>query len=162
MDITLLVVTWFSAIFILNQYEVSQESDSSYEESSLLVKTNSGTVRGHMEEESVRVFRGIPFAAPPVGDLRWSEPQPAVSWEGVRDATEFGADCLQALGPIGSRKIEKSEDCLYLNGRERRTRTGHGLDPRLQAYGGPLYADSDRPGDDQLPAGHKVSLHTLV
>ena len=115
MNSTLLVVTWFSAIFILNQCEVSQESDSSYEESSLLVETNSGTVRGHMEEESVRVFRGIPFAAPPVGDLRWREPQPAVSWEGVRDATEFGADCLQALGPIGSRKIEKSEDCLYLN-----------------------------------------------
>lgn len=115
MNSNLLVVTWFSAIFILNQCEVSQQSDSSYEESSLLVKTNSGTVRGHMEEESVRVFRGIPFAAPPVGDLRWSEPQPAVSWEGVRDATEFGADCLQALGPIGSRKIEKSEDCLYLN-----------------------------------------------
>ena len=55
----------------------------------------------------VRVFKGIPFAAPPVGDLRWQPPQPAASWEGVRAGGEFGEICLQGQGG--------SDDCLYLN-----------------------------------------------
>lgn len=80
-----------------------------------LVKTSYGSVQGRLEVDSVRVFKGIPFAAPPVGDLRWSPPQPAESWEGVRDATEFGADCMQPSGGIGSGPGPKSEDCLYLN-----------------------------------------------
>jgi para-nitrobenzyl esterase len=68
----------------------------------------------------VRVFRGIPFAAPPVGDLRWKAPQPAAKWEGVRKGDEFGPRCMQA--PIYSDMIFRdkkdnpvSEDCLYLN-----------------------------------------------
>src|SRR4051794_32913743 len=54
------------------------------------------------------VFKGIPFAAPPVGDLRWREPMPVKAWSGVRDATKFGSRCMQT-GP------NVSEDCLYLN-----------------------------------------------
>jgi para-nitrobenzyl esterase len=54
------------------------------------------------------VFKGIPFAAPPVGDLRWREPMPVKAWSGVRDATKFGSRCMQT-GP------DVSEDCLYLN-----------------------------------------------
>ncbi len=81
------------------------------------VRTKTGIVEGLTEPDgSVRVFRGIPFAAPPVGDLRWREPQPAPSWTGVRKATAFGPRCLQ--GRIFDDMVfrdEPSEDCLYLN-----------------------------------------------
>jgi len=84
----------------------------------LQVKTDKGKVEGTLTADGkVRAFKGIPFAAPPVGDLRWREPQPAAKWKGVRQAKEFGSHCIQTLtypdmvfpdpGP--------SEDCLTLN-----------------------------------------------
>lgn len=74
----------------------------------------------------VRVFKGIPFAAPPVGALRWQAPQPVAKWNGVRDASKFGNVCMQPAGPTedpGARlniavlpdSPPRSEDCLYLN-----------------------------------------------
>jgi len=71
----------------------------------------------------VRVFKGIPFAAPPIGDLRWRPPQPARNWDGVRAADTFSANCMQrqagggAFPPYGGDRsaTEMSEDCLYLN-----------------------------------------------
>src|SRR5438552_7015723 len=67
----------------------------------------------------VRVYRGIPFAAPPVGDLRWKAPQSPASWQGVREAKQFGSACPQTSYPAGSIYQSKpesmSEDCLYLN-----------------------------------------------
>jgi para-nitrobenzyl esterase len=75
-----------------------------------------GTTGSHPE---IRVYRGIPFAAPPVNDLRWKEPQPPASWQGVRQATEFSHACWQTPYPAGSLYQTKlsalSEDCLYLN-----------------------------------------------
>jgi len=66
----------------------------------------------------VRIFKGIPFAQPPVGDLRWRTPKPAASWTGTRSASEFGAICMQrrpnAAG-ITNTSMPMSEDCLYLN-----------------------------------------------
>jgi para-nitrobenzyl esterase len=61
----------------------------------------------------VRVFKGIPFAAPPVGSLRWSPPQPPQPWSEVRQASEFGPRCMQGRG--GGDDATVSEDCLYLN-----------------------------------------------
>lgn len=68
----------------------------------------------------VRVYRGIPFAAPPVGDLRWKAPQPAAKWQGVRQATEFSNGCWQTQYPAAAAIYQSklpplSEDCLYLN-----------------------------------------------
>ncbi len=67
----------------------------------------------------MRVYRGIPFAAPPVGDLRWKPPQSAASWQGIRQATEFGNACSQPAFPsnglYGTAPPPISEDCLYLN-----------------------------------------------
>ena len=81
------------------------------------VRTKAGVVEGAAEPEgSVRAFRGIPFAAPPVGELRWREPQPAAPWPGVRKSVEFGPRCIQ--GRIFDDMVfrdEPSEDCLYLN-----------------------------------------------
>ncbi len=81
------------------------------------VKTTGGLVKGSTSADGkIRVFKGIPFAAPPVGEFRWKEPRPASAWDGVRDATEFGAQCVQ--GPIfGDITFPRpaSEDCLNLN-----------------------------------------------
>jgi len=85
---------------------------------SLTVKTAQGTVHGKVVNEGkARAFLGIPFAAPPVGDLRWKAPQPPAHWSGVRDATNFAARCAQ--WPIWADYIFQdagpSEDCLYLD-----------------------------------------------
>jgi carboxylesterase type B len=87
----------------------------------LAVKLAQGRISGESGAEGVRVFRGIPYAAPPVGDLRWRDPQPAARWSGVRDATKFGARCMQSTGNAPARNrvdvsnLPLSEDCLYLN-----------------------------------------------
>src|SRR5690349_13761557 len=60
------------------------------------VKTDAGLVAGTTNADgSVRIFKGIPFAAPPIGSLRWKAPQPAPRWTGVRQADKFGSACLQ-------------------------------------------------------------------
>jgi para-nitrobenzyl esterase len=69
-----------------------------------------GSLQG-TSEDGLTVYRGIPFAAPPVGDLRWRAPQPAAKWEGVRQATQFAPGPMQGGNPPSG----KSEDCLYLN-----------------------------------------------
>ena len=75
------------------------------------ITVTGGQVQGAVSTESpdVIAFKGIPFAAPPVGDLRWRPPQPVAVWDGVRDAAAPGAACMQG-GPQ-----EQSEDCLFLN-----------------------------------------------
>ena len=83
------------------------------------VRVESGELQG-VVADGVASFKGIPFAAPPVGDLRWRPPQPAVRWTGVRQAAEFGADCMQGrFGPPSAPGAPParvpSEDCLFLN-----------------------------------------------
>src|SRR5437660_3328174 len=82
------------------------------------VKTEAGVVAGTTNaDRTVRMFKGIPFAAPPVGDLRWKAPQPVKDWQGVRSAAQFGPRCMQqpVFGDMNFRSNGMSEDCLYLN-----------------------------------------------
>jgi para-nitrobenzyl esterase len=81
------------------------------------VRTANGLVRGVSLPSGIQIFRGIPFAAPPVRELRWKAPQPAASWEGVRAADRFGPQCMQAriYSDMVFRNDGTSEDCLYLN-----------------------------------------------
>lgn len=74
------------------------------------VKVEDGLLQGTYED-GLTVYKGIPFAAPPVGDLRWRPPQPAAKWEAVRQATKFGPSPIQGSGS----GPDMSEDCLYLN-----------------------------------------------
>ncbi|HYM76212.1 MAG TPA: carboxylesterase/lipase family protein [Candidatus Dormibacteraeota bacterium] len=80
------------------------------------VKTHSGVVEGKVDG-SVHAFLGIPYAAPPVGDLRWKPPVPAAKWSGVKKATDFGPHCLQGkvFGDMVFHDPGGSEDCLSLN-----------------------------------------------
>jgi para-nitrobenzyl esterase len=79
------------------------------------IQTASGFVEG-MEANGVRAFKGIPFAAPPVGALRWRAPAPPAPWEGVRDASQFSPICIQpGAYPDDAPPEPMSEDCLYLN-----------------------------------------------
>ena len=77
-----------------------------------MVGTTNGAVRG-TSSGSVNEFLGIPYAAPPVGALRWQPPQSAANWSGVRDATQFAPHCPQSASPFGL--ASTSEDCLFLN-----------------------------------------------
>jgi para-nitrobenzyl esterase len=81
------------------------------------VRVDSGLVSGTPgSSDDVRVYKGIPFAAPPVGDLRWRAPQLPAHWEGVRKADQFSPVCMQQTrGPAAASGPAPSEDCLYLN-----------------------------------------------
>jgi para-nitrobenzyl esterase len=81
------------------------------------VRTDAGWLSG-VTTDGVESFKGIPYAAPPVGALRWRSPQPAARWRGVRHADAFGAPCMQPVRGEGWSRIERaamSEDCLTLN-----------------------------------------------
>ncbi len=79
------------------------------------MRIQSGSISG-TDSGEVRAWLGIPYAAPPVGDLRWRPPQPPPRWEGVRAMDHLGAACIQAaLGGIGTLGLPQSEDCLTLN-----------------------------------------------
>ncbi|MGP0075656.1 MAG: carboxylesterase/lipase family protein [Bryobacteraceae bacterium] len=76
-----------------------------------VVSISTGQLRGSLTADGVAVFKNIPFAQPPIGELRWREPLPAKAWTGVRDATAFGPMCNQN----DNKQLPHSEDCLQLN-----------------------------------------------
>ena len=78
-----------------------------------IVQVAQGSLQG-IVSASGRQFLGIPFAAPPVGDLRWKAPQSPASWSSTRDATQMGSRCPQVATPLGNAAGD-NEDCLYLN-----------------------------------------------
>lgn len=84
--------------------------------SKITVETCYGSLKGTVQN-GVRIWKGIPYAKPPVGEGRFKAPQDIDPWEGVRDATQFGPICPQPEGLLfqSQEKVEKSEDCLYLN-----------------------------------------------
>jgi para-nitrobenzyl esterase len=114
------------------------------------IKTAHGTIEG-TEASGIRIFRGIPFAAPPVGDLRWKPPQPVTNWDGVRRADAFGPRCMQraVYSDMVFRASGMSEDCLYLNVWTPAKSASEQLPVLLYLYGGGFVAgDGSEPRYD--------------
>lgn len=139
---------------------------AAYASHPLVVKTDKGQVRGAFTMEGqVRAFKGIPFAAPPVGDLRWQPPQPAASWNGVRDATQFGDHCLQLVNAFHTfRDPGASEDCLTLNVWTSANAKKGSLPVMVWLYGGGFRAGgSSEPRQDGevLAAQHNIVIVSM-
>ena len=126
-----------------------------------IVRIDDGLIRG-ASAAGVYSFRGLPYAAPPTGNLRWRPPQPAAGWPGVRDATQFGPSCPQAQvnnpflppGPI-------SEDCLNLNVYTPTLRSGSGRPVLVWIHGGGLVQDGGRNYDGTKLAADGAVVVTI-
>ena len=113
------------------------------------IRTTSGMVQG-LTQDGLDIYKGIPFAAPPLSDLRWRDPQPVTPWSGVLKADHFAPECMQTGSyPPDAPPETDSEDCLYLNIWKPQTPAGAKLPVMVWIYGGgvdngssavPLYA----------------------
>ena len=126
-----------------------------------VVRVDGGLIRG-ASAAGVSSFKGLPYAAPPTGNLRWRPPQPASSWSGVRDATRFGAGCPQALTgnpflPPGT----ISEDCLNLNVYTPTLRRGSDRPVLVWIHGGGLVQDGARNYDGTKLAADGAVIVTI-
>jgi para-nitrobenzyl esterase len=130
----------------------------------LVVRVESGELQG-VVDDGVASFKGIPFAAPPVGDLRWRPPQPAAKWTGVRQAANFGADCMQGrFGPPPAAGAPappaSSEDCLFLNvWRPASATSGAKLPVMVWIHGGGFMFGS---GSFPMTSGAQFAKHGVV
>ena len=101
-------------ILLLSQQTFAQAKKQS--QNFKLATITTGQLAGTTLSSGIHVFKGIPYAAPPIGNLRWKAPQPPLSWTYLRDATYFGARAVQSSSPLYEfRSEEMSEDCLFLN-----------------------------------------------
>ncbi|MDP4291982.1 MAG: carboxylesterase family protein [Bacteroidota bacterium] len=124
------------------------------------VKTVNGVIQG-INNSGVRVFEGVPFAAPPVGSLRWREPQPVQNWEGIRMVDKFGPRPMQnpLFSDMKFRSEKVSEDCLYLNVWTPAVTGKEKLPVLVYFYGGGLMAGS---GCEYRYAGETLARKGII
>ena len=125
-----------------------------------VVTLKSGSLQGDKLGPSGAVFKGIPFAAPPVGPLRWREPMPVASWKGSRAARQYGSACAQPnMGWNASLVPTASEDCLYLNVWSPRLDSAAHLPVMVWIHGGAFTGGS---GTDPMFDGERLSARGVV
>ncbi len=122
----ILLLLLYSSVLTAQYSKPATELPKLVESTGLTVETAQGELRGSFENSrsdpisrsasspKIRVFKGIPFAEPPTGPMRWRPPEKLNVWQGVREATRFGSSCMQGVRP-SSAESSISEDCLYLN-----------------------------------------------
>jgi para-nitrobenzyl esterase len=129
-----------------------------------VVKLDSGYISGTVvgePDKPVCVNRGIPYAAPPVGDLRWKPPQPVTPWSGIRECTAFSKVTPQTpvVGQVPAERLAQSEDCLYLNVSTPARDTLESLPVMVWIHGGNFQEGS---GNDTLYNGLRLPLNGVV
>jgi para-nitrobenzyl esterase len=162
-------VFWLIAVTLIS----SASAQEARKPAPAVVKIDSGQLQG-AESDGVISFKGVPFAAPPVGELRWRPPQPAPKWTGVRQATEFGRNCMQGRGgpppgagarpgaappPAAAAQQGPSEDCLYLNVWRPANSTARNLPVMVWIYGGGFVGGSS---SSPNTSGHQFAKQGVV
>ena len=129
------------------------------------VRLDSGPIRGLSEQidgREILSFKGIPYAAPPVAELRWRAPQPVGSWEAPLDCTEFGPSCPQPSSPLGMLSFSAGptdEDCLYLNVWSPAQSAGERLPVMVWLHGGSFETGS---GSMEIYSGGDLAAEGVV
>ena len=139
-------------VFTLGGLVLALLTCASFAQEAPSVAVTGGKIQGMLLKSGGAVFKGIPFAAPPVGELRWREPDPVKAWIGVRDATAFGARCMQNGKNV-------SEDCLYLNVWTPEWPAKSRKPVMLWIHGGGNFAGSSSEG---IFDGHKLAKRGIV
>ncbi len=139
-------ITFLAVLIFLSAAGVSTIGAANSGQSSAIAKTASGKVRG-VTSAALEIFKGIPYAAPPVGNLRWRSPQPVKPWNGVRAAIDFAPDCMQLpfRSDAAPLRTTPSEDCLYLNVWAPRKHSGKSLPVMVWVYGGGMVNGGSSP-----------------
>lgn len=133
---------------------------SSSEPSAPRVQTQAGLVEG-FEQDGIDIYLGVPFAAPPVGDLRWKEPQPVQKYDTILQAKQFSADPMQPniFGDMNFRGNGRSEDCLYLNIWSPKPQADETYPVLIYFNGGGWMAGS---GSEPRYAGDSLAHHGII
>jgi len=138
---------------------------AAYAQAAPIVKTSAGDIQG-IAERDVFAFKGIPYAAPPVGDLRWREPEPAAAWQGVRKGDAFGNACIQAPGLAAANGGDPgpfSEDCLFLNVWTPKADSSANLPVMVWIHGGAfIFGSGSQPVYDGAPLAKKGTVVVTI